>query len=74
MQLNLYGHVKRRDDGNVLRRMGDSPVHEKDGEEDRKPGGKTLVKYIYKKKCVVKGDDELNKEEEIFKKHYGDPR
>ena len=33
------GHVKRREEGHVLRRMLDAPVQERDREEDRQPGG-----------------------------------
>ena len=38
-RLKWYGHVKRTDEGHVLRRMLDAPV-----QEDRTPGGKTRVK------------------------------
>ena len=37
-RLNWYRHVKRRDEGHVLRRKLDAPVQERDGEEDRQPG------------------------------------
>ncbi len=48
-RLKWYRHVRRRDEGHVLRRMLDASVpEERDGKEDRKPGGKTRVKEIWK--------------------------
>ena len=48
-RLNWYRHVRRRDEGHVLRRMLDEPgPGKRDGEEDRKPGGKTCVKEMRK--------------------------
>ena len=44
--LNWCRHVKRRDEGQVLRSMLDTPG--RDGEEERKPGGKTRVKEMWK--------------------------
>ena len=46
-RLKWYGHDKRRDKGHVLRRMFDQ-YQGRDREEDRKPGGKTRVKEIWK--------------------------
>ena len=39
-----HSHIKRSDDGQILRRMVEAPVPGKRREEDRKPGGKTRVK------------------------------
>ena len=51
------------------------PYQERDGEEDRKPGGKTRVKEIYGK-CGLKEDDVLDrtKWKNDIHYHYGDPR
>ena len=43
-KVKWYGHVKRKDGWLVLRMLD---VPERDGEEDRKPFGKTCVKGIW---------------------------
>ena len=56
--IKWYGHVKRRDEGHVLRRMLNAPepaYQEREGEEDRKPGGKRYGK------CGVKKEDTLDR-------------
>ena len=40
-------HVNSRGEGHTLR-ISYAPIRETDGEEDRKPGGKTRVKEVWK--------------------------
>ena len=75
-RLKLYGHVKRRDEGHVLRRMLDAPIkyQERDGEEGIQPGGKTGAKRYGK--CVVKEEDVLDRTKwnNDIHNHSVDPR
>ena len=69
-RLESYGHVKRRDEGHVIRRMS----QERDGEEDRKPGGKTRVKVIWKVWGERRRKHPTDQRGRDIQNHSGDPR
>ena len=58
--LTCYGHVKRRDEGHVLRRMLDAPVPGKKWRGRQKITWKTFCK-IYLKSVVLTVDDVLDR-------------
>ena len=71
-----YGHVKRRNEGHMLRRMVDTPVAGV-GEEDGNPGGETRVKEISIKSRVKRGGHnvlDMTTWTNAIHNHSGEPR
>ena len=66
--------VKKRDERHVLTRMLDYRYQERDGEYDRKTGGKTRKRDM--ESVVLKADDELDRTKRKNDIQYdsGDPR
>ena len=60
----------------VLRRMQRPQYQERDGEEDRNPGGKTLATDIWKVEVNVKEDEVLDRItwKGYIHRHFGHPR
>ena len=67
-------NVRRKEVWHMLRRMSDAPYQDRDGEEDRKPGGKTCAIAIWK--VWAEGGEcyGQNIVEERNPKHSGDTR